>query len=182
LRASVGDLTERFDRQQSVWRRDGGSMDLVAWADPREPGAGEILFTDFGVEPWAGPGGETVFWASVRGDTVTELNDAAIWSDDGSGAAALLREGDPAPGLGAEVAIGKLSRQVAVNDFGQMAVMTSLVGLVSTDNNTAILATAPGGGFEVAVQEGDQAPGAPAGAVFHSLSDPAINHVGQIAF
>src|SRR5690606_15600151 len=98
LRASVGDLTERFDRQQSVWRRDGGSMDLVAWADPREPGAGEILFTDFGVEPWAGPGGETVFWASVRGDTVTELNDAAIWSDDGSGAAALLREGDPAPG------------------------------------------------------------------------------------
>jgi hypothetical protein len=183
LRASVGDPAERFDRFQSLWRQSAGGMELVAWADPREPSPGEILFTDFDVSPWAGPGGETVFWASIRGDTVTELNDAAIWSDGGAGASSLLREGDPAPGLGADVAIGKLSRQIAINDFGQMAVMTSLVGLVSTDDNTAILATAGGGGgFEVVVQEGEQAPGAPAGAVFHVLGDPAINHVGQVAF
>jgi hypothetical protein len=185
MRASVGDPAERFDRHQTLWRRAsgmGGAVELVAWADPREPGPGELLFADFGVAPWIDRDGDTVFWASVRGDSVTELNDAAVWSASGGGLAQIVREGNPAPGLGADVVIGKLSRQVAINDFGQMALMTSLVGMVSTDDNTAILATGAGGGLEVVVREGDQAPGASAGAVFHSLSDPAINHAGQVAF
>ncbi|MFG0283256.1 MAG: choice-of-anchor tandem repeat NxxGxxAF-containing protein [Phycisphaerales bacterium JB039] len=182
LRASVGDPAERFDRYQSLWRRTTGDVELVAWAEARDPAPGEILFSDFGVAPYVGPGGEMIFWASVRGDTVTELNDAAIWSDAGGAPEAILREGDHVTGLGADVGVGRMSRQIAINDFGQMALMTSLVGLVDPENNTAIIGSADGDEFTVLVREGDAAPGAPAGAVFHSLSDPAINHAGQIAF
>jgi hypothetical protein len=80
------------------------------------------------------------------------------------------------------VTIGRLSRQLAINDFGRIAVATSLTGAVTTEDNTAILVSRGSGDFVVAVREGDAAPGAPAGAEFHVLGDPAINHAGQIAF
>ena len=71
-----------------------------------------------------------------------------------------------------------------LNNAGQVGFFGTLqtgVGGVTTSNDTALFAGAPGA-LGLAAREGSAAPGAGAGAVFSSFSDIRFNGLGQLAF
>jgi hypothetical protein len=168
-----------------------GLLRTVALTGQPAPGtAPPAVFSSFSNTPALSDLGQVAFLATLaRIEPVTALNDIGVWSE-GPGALALMaREGDQLPGLPAGATFGSTITSFAIspvlNDAGQIAFFTSLLGTgVTNDNNGAIWSDLAGP-LEVAVREGMQAPGLPAGANFNSLgmvrlSDDHIAFTGRV--
>src|SRR5947208_10451483 len=91
--------------------------------------------------------------------------------------------GSAAPGLPAGAKFSTFSSPL-LNNAGQIGFLATLqtgLGGVTTSNDTALFAGAPGA-LQLAARKGSQAPGTAAGAVFNSFNDIRLNAAGQVAF
>jgi hypothetical protein len=166
----------------AIYRPDGaGSLELIAWTDPSIPPIGQAHFEDLSREPALAYDGTVTFWGRQIGDLITEETDAAIFRTSSSGLVELVREGDAAPGTGAQ--FSRITPEFAHNDSGQIAMAAYVAGTgVNPDNNSGVWARLdPGAGFELIAREGDAAPGV-ANAEFAMFGSPTINRVGQVTF
>ena len=100
--------------KQVVWRSIGGAVELVVIEGEQVPGlpAGVVWGPDGNdYEPAINANGTIVFSARLAGAGVTMSNDDAIFIGEPGSLTMVAREGDPAPGLGAGVTFGRVSRR-----------------------------------------------------------------------
>ena len=93
----------------------------------------------------------------------------------------LAYRGEPAPFVDPAAVWDSSFDNPSINNAGQVA-WSGQVKISSTDRRQGIFIGDPVIGTVFAVQQGDQAPGCPAGQTFNSLGRPLINRLGQVAF
>ena len=128
--------------------------------------------------------GLSVFAAGLDGGAITSSNNAGIWVGHGdNGFGLLAREGDLAPGAGANVFDDLTgTSELMLNDNGDVAFRAGVAGPgVTAQNDRALWTNSIDGELRLVAREGDAAPGI-AGATFSQVSDFALNEAGQIAF
>jgi hypothetical protein len=106
--------------------------------------------------------GHTCQAAAVGGGGVTMLNDSGLWLVKREGAELLLREGDPAPGVGPDIHFGAINMVSGINADDSAFALVQLVGAgVISTNDSAIYRCARGSAPVLVIREGDSAPGLP---------------------
>jgi hypothetical protein len=138
----------------------------------------------------------TSFFSHQRGDTGMAFNaglssgGTGIFGPDGAGGyEAVALSGGVAPGTGGAVFGNVGTVPIHVDDAGGVAFHATLAvgGAVTSANDTGIWGPDGAGGTALVAREGSQAPGAPAGALFGSLSHVELNRLalsktGDMAF
>lgn len=95
----------------------------------------------------------------------------------------LALTGRQAPGVEMGTVFSQLVNPPALNAVGQVAFQGRLEGPgVTFANNSGVWRGGVSGGLSLAVRDGMQAPGAPAGVLFDGFLSPAINNSGQLAY
>ncbi len=184
------------------WYMDGGGMTTVN-AHLFGPGIGggnnQAIFTEFagelqlhviegGSAPNAGAGvqftmidnqrlgrgGHIAFTPRLAGAGVHAGNDLAVYSQIGGKPSLVAREGDPAPGAGANLGSPAAMR---VNGNGEVVFGSTL------SNGIAGIFSNAGGMLQARLLTSTQAPGMPLGTIFESFH-PVVgfNSAGQISF
>ena len=168
---------------------DGAGTPLLLYGDEAPGIAGGV----FGLPPYQ-PGfndnGEIAFAAAllVGPGGVESFNDWGLWGPDGSGGLALIaREGTQVSGADPGVYFASFGG-VPLNDAGQLA-FKAWLGRPFGDPTKDFTIWAPdgAGGVSEVARVGEQAPGAPPGAVFfvddfHGFSPLVLDGAGGIAF
>jgi len=183
--AFAGRLTSiEVNSQLGIWSEGaGGGLALVARSGDVASGTAGLSFTSF-LNPVLN-GARTLFRANLTGTGVNSSNNTGLWSEGAGGGLALLaREGNQAPGTAGATFFG-LGNPV-LNDAGQAAFSGSLNntqdGTVNDTNDQGIWSEGAGGGLELLVRKGNQAPGAAVDVNFVRLFNPVLNGAGQTAF
>jgi len=194
---SVGDF---FIPRYGVFMADGeGGFREVIRAGDAAPGVdGGSTFSYFQFLTTQGRN-RLAFVGHLKGAGVDSDNRTGIWSADESGVLRLLvRSGDPAPAIGADVHFGKIAvdsdyrtesdnPRFTFNAAGEAAFHVDLVG-AGVDPNGRGLFVASEHGSRLVVRSGDAAPGIPNGKftafpfTAYELAAPALNDYGQTAF
>lgn len=113
----------------------------------------------------------TVVFKNDMGGATTSADDAVMLTGVPGALTIVAREGDQAPGMAAGIlwnaaSGGTMSFLVGMNDAAEIVFSPKLIGPGITTANDSVMATyQPGAGATIWAQEGDQAPGMPAGTV-----------------
>jgi hypothetical protein len=179
--------------RNSVWTDVRGHLELIADDSPNN------VLSEFGFKELGSPtitdSGKVVFHGKLTGNAITDLNDEVLMKFDGAGLVALVREGDPAPGLPQGNVFATFPSLAPGSGFtyypslepvfdrqGNMAFRAALRGPdISSRLNSSIWRVRndlP----ELVVRTGDEAPGVEPGIVFFSFQELQVNHNGQLAF
>ena len=163
-----------------MWSESSGSLALLAREGDQAPGlpAGVLFATcqgDILCTPVINDVGDTAFRVSLSDGS------GSIWAHRSGSLNLVARTGTQAPGLPAGVLFGPL-RNLVLNDAGQTAFSSFLVGQgVDATNNYGIWSEGLGS-VAIVARRGDPAPGTPEGLVFggtNILSSFAIGGAGQ---
>ncbi len=154
-----------------------GATTTIATTDDQAPGTpAGALFSAF-TAPVLNDGGQVAYRGGLRTGSggVVSTNNTGVWRDS----SLIAREGSQAPGTPAGAVFDFFNSSV-LNDGGQVAyrgaLRTGSGGVVST-NNTGVWRDS-----SLIARAGSQAPGTPAGAVFHFFNPPVLNDGGQVAY
>lgn len=122
-------------------------------------------------------GGRVTFRGELIGPGVTRNSDAGIWSGAPGEVELVIREGDPAPGLGDGVTLNFVGSPIT-NDAGNM------VFAITDSTNLSAIITGAVGELTLAVGYGDAVALDPLGRVLTRFPDStySINSNGQISF
>ena len=183
----------------SLWLQDAGVFSLIARAGDAAPGTESgVVFGDAAGQvamsvPKINKLGQLAFYSKLAGVGIDTLNNEGIWAGSDGDYRLVVREGDPAPGLGDRVVFGSVSYSFAMsnppmlNSAGYVAFRASLRGPgVGTTNFLSIWAEGPSG-LRMIARENEPAPGTEAGVVFNIYASdlstsPLFNGAGQVAF
>ena len=178
----------------------GVSNDHGHWAGP--PGGLSLIAREGDAAPDTPPGvtfrdlahsvprinrtGEIAFDAGLTGPGVTSANDSGLWTNAPGTVTLIAREGDRAPGTPPNVLFGGMynggARPPLLNVKGEVAILAQLTGPGITSLNDEGIWLGPARALTLVARKGNQAPGTPFGVIFSSLSYPALNDRGQVAF
>lgn len=187
-----GPLDHRF----SVWTYHAAEgLQRVVQTGDAAPGIGARAFVSFPAPPEINNRGDVTLVAfdgpssqspgTLDKDDV-DLADLAlgVWSTRSGSLAAVVRQGDHPAGMDGSAVFVDFAN-VLMNGRSDVAVMgvvdvpalqeQSVVGIWSDGTGAA-------GELQAVAHSGLPAPGTPAGVVFHSFLEPAINNTGQVAF
>ena len=178
--------------REGIWSEGSGTLALAAFEDEHAAGTpADVTFSDFG-RPAINAEGHIVFEAAVAGASVdANVNKKGTWTHDLTSQNLVVREGDPAPGMATGVNFNllyplSLEADPVLNDATETAFYATLVGADGTSLGDVGLWSNVGGSPALIAQEGDQAPGTPAGVTFTILrrldARPELNSSGQTAF
>jgi len=173
------------DGNKSVWREDNRSLDMVAMQGAAAPGlSGDGVFSSFGfLPPRLNDLGQIAFSASVSGTGIDTANDKGFWSSASGSLSLVAREGDAAVGAGEGMLFSSFPVDTIFSQSGRMAFRAKLSGdSVTSMTDNGIWRQDSNGVLEMAVIEGQEAPGTSAGIVFSALSGPLMNDLGDVAF
>jgi hypothetical protein len=167
------------DSSEGLWVENGGQFHLVALeGGPAQaiPETGVIYgptltFEANNFSVWANDIGQLAYGSSLSCPAITPENDSGLWLWNAGEHALIVREGDPAPGLGPDVFIGHVGSEERpdtdparfvgghfLNDAGQILFASRLQGNgVNPQNDSAIWLYNEG--LTLLVREGDPAPG-----------------------
>jgi len=179
LRTNVNGPGVGSTNDSGIWAGTAATFDLAGreGSDAAVPGESRTFYA-FDV-PGMGNGGHCVFQARLDYGTVGGLShDYGIWSRTSTGLQVIVVSGDSVPG---SLGVFEEFHTPAANRSGQIAFRASLYGV--TDDQ-GIWSYANGTGTHIALA-GNQAPGAPDGALFnqyHPMGDPVINDAGDVVF
>ncbi|MCA9311126.1 MAG: hypothetical protein KDA21_07965, partial [Phycisphaerales bacterium] len=129
--------------------------------------------------------GKAAFHAMLSGPQVNSGNDGALFSEGGGALTILAREGDPSPGLAADVLYGAFEPDsLRLNRAGQAAFVASLTGDGATSGDNEAVFTAGGGsGLTALVRTGQQATGLAPGILYHGFeASIQLDDHGHTAF
>ncbi|MFO0829936.1 MAG: choice-of-anchor tandem repeat NxxGxxAF-containing protein [Phycisphaerales bacterium] len=161
-----------------------GTMSAVMLANQEAPGFGPL--NPIGVPNTLIGLNNTdamLFQTDVSGPGITGANETVLWVNVDGVTSALVREGDPIPGV-AGVFLGEMS-SAFLADSGHVVFTAFLTGPgVTSDNSQAIVRRDPGptGVLRILARTGTQAPELQAGATILGFTSPAMNQLGQVAF
>ena len=184
LLPGVGGVTTASDF--GWWLRRGGVMTLVAREDGVAPSlpAG-VRFASLPAVATLEDGGNLAFAASLRTSSslgVSSANDTGIWATFGQPLRLVVRENSAAPGSADGGLFDSLSgTAMASNRAGQFAFATALKtgGSIGTANRFGLWLWDPAQ-FGLVARGSQQAPGAPAGALFAQPQSPSLG--GSLTF
>lgn len=183
FRASLTGPGVTTSNDSTLWSESGDGLHLLAREGTAAPGAGTgVNFGDFSDRPDMSDTGTTFFQTILTGNVDTTNNDS-IWSDSGSGAQLIAREGLAAPGVGDGVTFTAFGVPI-VGRSGEVMFTASLAGPgIDATNGSAIWSSA-GGSLHPVVRLGSAAPGTAPGTTFASFADftSAIDSAGQVGF
>ena len=146
-------VTTANDRALAVWAN--GVDSVIAREGQAAPGlpAG-VVFTDasstivfYGTSSCSlDQNGTAVFRARLAGGgTQAGVDDDAVFVGNAAATTLVFRRNDPAPGLAAGVRIGAIDdASLAIDDGGRIACATTLVGAVTTADDSVVWLGAPG--------------------------------------
>ena len=138
-------------------------------------------FTSFSY-PAMNSQGHTAFLASISGTGVVSTNNLAVWADEGSSPkVCVARRGAAAPGANGATFYSFCDPVYNNNDRVAFAATIAGTG-ISRANSVGIWSDYPNGFLSLIAQQGQQAPGCPAGAVFTSFSELALPDQGGVIF
>ena len=156
-----------------MWRDAIGGPQLIARRGDVAPLTAEV-FSSIGA-PSLNGSGHAAFSGSLVG------GGAGIWTETARGFELVMRDGDPAPGLGANFS-GQSSLRIGFNDAGQ----TAFVAQVPVPSGQTLWKENAVGDLELVARQGDQAPGAALGQKFGNVGlanfVPKISADGRVAF
>lgn len=171
---------------QSVWSEGSGSLALLGQQQSQAAGAPlGAVYDGFGA-PVINRSGHVAFAGAmfIGAGGVTVNDDNGVWSEAGGGGLALIaRENSQAPDTPAGAVFDSFE-DLNINDAGQTTFAGRLktgAGGVTNLNRSGIWQQ-NGLTLDLLVRADTPAPGAPVGAKFGSISNPAINATGQLAF
>lgn len=189
--AFLSDLTgggATTTNDQGVFVGDYASTTLVAREDDAAPSIANVRYGATVVtnaafqQPVISAEGVVAFRSNLRGASLTNTNDSALWSGLPGAIALVAREGSVStlPGVNYGVFGGH-----AINESGRSVVRAALP-LATTNNDEAFFTLGPGGNSTV-TREGNVAPGAgtaqfSAGLLISRMGEPALNNTGRVAF
>ncbi len=151
---------------------------LIKGPVPSLPG---LTYTAFG-NPALNSHGHTAFVATVAGTGVTRANSSGIFADEGSvPKVCVARTGMAAPGVNGASFAALYDPVYNNNDL--VAFVATLTGIgVTKTTSVGIWSDYPNGFLSMVAQEGQQAPGCAAGAVFTSFTEIALPDQGGVVF
>ena len=184
LLPGVGGVTNSSD--YGWWLRRGGVTALVAREDGPAPSLPSgARFATLPAVATLADGGNLAFAASLRTSSslgVSSANDTGIWATFGQPLRLVVRENNAAPGSTDGGLFDSLSgTAIASNRAGQFAFATALKtgGSIGTANRFGLWLWDPAQ-FGLVARGGQQAPGAPTGAVFAQPQSPSLG--GSLTF
>ncbi len=174
---------------RGIWSgHQAGSVSLVARRGDPAPGTEPgVVFSSLHTPTLNGPG-QISFRGHLIGPGVNLSRNKGVWVGTPSSLAPVARANDPAPGTepGVEFDIFSFSStdNTLLNDNGQAAFWSQLVGPGVDTSNRRGLWTHASGSTELIVRGGDPVPGADPGVVFTSptRNNFVINNTGQVVF
>lgn len=136
---------------------NGSEPEVVAYEGMAAPGMGAgVVFDDLAYRARINNEGEIAFAAKLAGPGITVDNDMSYWIGQPGSAELVLREGDPAPGLGGSITISGLSWIYPdIDSRGQTVFTTGLIGPGITSDNAGCLWLRDGDGqLQLIAREG----------------------------
>ncbi|MFG0274105.1 MAG: choice-of-anchor tandem repeat NxxGxxAF-containing protein [Phycisphaerales bacterium] len=169
----------------TVYAGTPGALTLVARTGNGAPGFTGLTLASIGSVRMARDGGLAID-GFLDGPGVDGTNNTAIWSGAPGALTPVARTGDAAPGMPAGAVFSEFTPGgYSVGDSAGTVVFKARVagGGVTTADDEGVWVGAPGG-LTLALREGDQAPGLPAGVLMDSLqfifTNPSIDSAGRI--
>jgi hypothetical protein len=143
-----------FTNNFGIWKGTPGNLELVVQSAATSPIAGAQFRT-----PQPGPrindDGDVAFFSNIAGGGSTESNNFVLWLASDDGIAPVAREGTPAPGTSSGVNFGSMDTTVALNNLGQVAFTSPLLGTGITSNNDRGLWAGTPDALQLIAREGD---------------------------
>jgi hypothetical protein len=177
----------------ALWSQSGGALHLVARSGSHAPGTGAgTEFDSFSdgqfITMSFNQSSQLAFLATLRDGTgdVSSTNRLGIWSDRSGSVDLVARAGSQAPGTPTGTNFSYFDF-LSFNNQGEVAFVSLLEGSGVNSSNWTGVWSEGNGSQELVARSGDQAPGAPPGALFnidHLGGDTwlAFNDLGQVAF
>jgi hypothetical protein len=194
LQLNGGSVTA--DNNSGLWTEKSGVLTLSAREGDQPPGTplgvrfGELYvstISDSGIA-FAAP-----LVPSLGG--VTTRDDTGIWAEKTGELTLIAREGNPAPGMPADIVFSDLGTHQfgeghyltgfpIIDDNGGVTFATEYrsAGGAELDELGAGIWSDRSGALSLIMKTGDHAPGTPTGATFAAITEPTVNSSGAIAF
>jgi hypothetical protein len=196
--ATGGSVTTSNDRALAVWTPGGGTSIILREGAPAPGLFAGVVFGHPSPNAWApgvGPNaftkaGNTLLFCFVTGgNTVTGLNDTAIYSGGTGGLQLVLRRGMGMPGLPGVAFAGSAQASLTCNDNGQIAFLANLSGAVTAADDSSTWFGTPGN-LTLLGREGDVVAILPPsgfgpwrfGQMTSGTGSPYLNSRGQVLF
>jgi hypothetical protein len=168
-----------------MWVDRGGVVELVAREGEQAPLLPPgVVLADVQISTSGlvlNSAGDVVFKATVAGPGVTTSNDRAAWMVRSGVTELVLREGDPAPEAGPDEVVRAFILP-AFNSDGVVGLSGGLSGPGVVDTNDEAVWSGEPGGLHMVLRESEAAPGFWDGVWVFSVSQPAMNEMGALAF
>jgi hypothetical protein len=185
-----------FSNNEGFWTGDAAGISLVARKGDPAPGLPQGVEFLGPIGGSIGTDGTSRVVAPVLGPGIGSRNDDAIWSDRTGSLSAIVREGNPVPGMAPGVVFGSgvnlgssyTFPLVQFNDGSQLAVQAGLVGPGIDSFNDEGIFVERNGALVLVARDGDDAPGYDNGGFFGGGSVSAHffslvhNDAGHVAF
>ncbi len=166
--------------ESGIWLGEPGSLNLLAATGKAASGAPQGAgFFEVGL-PEVNTSSVVAYW----GGLTSEASPEGIWIYRSGDTELAVLAGEMAPGLPVGTVFDFFYDPV-VNESASIAFLAYLKsddGEVDENNNQSIWVREVDGSLNLRARSGDNAPGAPPGVRFDTLSSPTLNDLGQFGF
>jgi hypothetical protein len=167
-----------------IWSGDSRELTLIAESGTQAPGTPSgVNFANLLSAFASNDSGHVAFAARLAGSGVNSTNVLGLWSNRSGSIELVARSGSQAVGTPNGVNYNYGSSIIPVlNDAGQLAFGSHLIGSGVNSNNDLGIWSDGTGALALVARTGSQAPGTAGGVSFADLNTPALNGAGQTAF
>ena len=170
------------DNDNAIYRDNAaGILSLVAREGEPAPNADSgIVFTSFQT-PMLNASGQITFRATITPDE-SGISDQGIYSEISGSLTSVILAGEQVPGMADGVVFNDFNFPIPLNNSGQTAFLSSILGIGGTPVNGAGIFSEGAGSLSLIAHEGDEVPGDADGATFNRFGFPVFNDSGHTAF
>jgi hypothetical protein len=159
----------------------GGAPQQLVTTGQSAPGtAAGVYFETITLSGFDGADSMLAFHAYVAGPGISSANSVGIWRTGLDGTYLVARQGDPAPGLSADIALAGVDSVPRLSATGDVAVIGNLVGPGITSSNDRAIWFGQPGALALVAQTGKPATGTGT-ALISSFQEIRVSRTGHIA-
>ncbi len=188
--ASLSGAEVTSANDDGIWTGAPGSLALAGREGSQAPGLpfGYSLVSFLAIIGMS-PSGHAMFSSSISGPGVTSANNEAFWTDRSGAWDVVLREGDQAPGMAANVVFGGAGQFIGtgysfefacLNREDEVGFQANIIGPGVTTFDNEALWVERNGELTLLAREGDDVPGMPGNVTFGG--DGVTVDFGELSF